>query len=169
MQIAISALPQNGFVCFTNLAWNLSHGAFGLHTSCASEDTLWTTVEALKSLATSTIFYWALFMLLYSFIVYDTHLVTCFANAVLAVGGVFHVGVHDGYWSCWCDCTSKNCLRSQILMLHLPRKYKFGKRRVAAKLVTCLMHSTQKITSSSSPLWSVRCQLVFSQLGQVSP
>ena len=26
-------------------------------------------------------------------LVYDTHLVTCFANVVLAVGGVFHVGV----------------------------------------------------------------------------
>ena len=48
MQIAFSALSQYGYVCYTNLAWNLSHGAFGLHTSCASEATLWTTVEALK-------------------------------------------------------------------------------------------------------------------------
>ena len=58
---------------------------------------------------------------------------------------------HDG------DCTSKNCLRSQVLVLHLPRKYKFGERRVEDKLVTCLMHDAQKITSSSSPPWSVRC------------
>ena len=84
-------------------------------------------VEVLKSLATSTIFYWALFMLLYSFLVHDTHLVTCFAKVVLAfssnnitVGGVFHLGVNvfvvNGHWLCWCDCKSKNCLRSQVLI-----------------------------------------------------
>ena len=30
MQISISALSQNDYVCYTVLAWNHSHGAFGL-------------------------------------------------------------------------------------------------------------------------------------------
>ena len=42
-----------------------------------SETTLWTTVDGSTSMATSTIFYWTLFMLLYSFLVYDTHLIPC--------------------------------------------------------------------------------------------
>ena len=46
-------------------------------------------LEALMSLATSTIFYWTLFMPLYLFLVYDIHLLPCFANVVLAVDGVF--------------------------------------------------------------------------------
>ena len=158
MQIAISALSQNGYVCYTNFTWNLLHGTFGLHTSCASEAALWTTVEALKSLATSTIFCWTLFMLHYSFLVYDTHQVPCSRRWRCVPRGCTYL---QCYWSCWCDCTSKNCLRSQVLALHLPRRYKFGEQRVAAKLVTCLMRGAQKITSSFSPLWSVRCQLVL--------
>ena len=110
MQIAISALPQNGYVCFTNLTWNLSHGAFGLHTSCVSEDTLWTA-----SLKVAGHIHNLLLSLVHAallVLVYDTHLVTCFANAVLAVGGVFHVSVHDFAMVIGrAGVTSKNCLR----------------------------------------------------------
>ena len=77
----------------TNLAWILSHGAFGLHTSCVSEDTLWTA-----SLKVAGHIHNLLLSLVHAallVLVYDTHLVTCFANTVLAVGGVLHVGVHD--------------------------------------------------------------------------
>ena len=70
---------------------------------------------------------------------------------------------HDGV-----TAHARTVLRSQVLVLHLPRKYKFGERRVAAKLVTCLMQGDQKITISSCPLWSVRCQLVSLHLGPIS-
>ena len=103
-------------------------------------------LEASKSLATSTIFYWALFMLLYSFL--STILTWYFAlpmrfSPLTACSTWVYLLCND--WSCWCDCTGKNCLRSQELVPHLPRKYKFGERRVAANLKTCLMLGAQKV------------------------
>ena len=61
-----------------------------------SEDTLWTTVEALKSPATSTIFYWALFIaaLLVSCLRHSPgNLLRQCGSSPLAV--LCHVGVHD--------------------------------------------------------------------------
>ena len=74
-------------MCYTNLA-KIFHILLGLLFLVLPKP-LSGPLEALKSQATSTIFYWTLFMLLYSFLVYDAHLVPCFANAVLVVGGVF--------------------------------------------------------------------------------
>ena len=84
-------LPQCGF---QSLQLEIFHTLLWLATACASKAILWTS-GSLKVASHIHNLLLNLFHAALLVLVYDTHLITCFANAVLAVGGVFHVGVYD--------------------------------------------------------------------------
>ena len=96
MQIAISALLRT-ITCAIRIWREIFHILLWPATSCASKASLWTT-GSLKVASHIHNLLLNLFHAALHVLVYDTHLITCFANAVLAVGGVFHVGVHDLQW-----------------------------------------------------------------------
>ena len=140
-------LPSLGLLALGGLrmvpcASRIWHGIFHMvPLACmllALPKTLSGPLEGSFEAGSHTVFYWTLFMLFHSFL--STTLTWCFASPMrlspFAVCSTWVYLICCDWW-CWCDC--KNCP-----VPHLPRKYKFGQRRVAANLKTCLMRGAQR-------------------------
>ena len=117
-------------------------------------------------------------MLLYSFLVYDTHLVPCFANAVLAfsssnitVGGMFHVGVNVFVMVIGCagvtaqaKTVSGHKYQRSIFLANINSV----SEELQPNLWTCLIRGAQKIEAHLAHCGQFAVNLWLVQLGPVS-